>query len=150
VYLKSSHELSNLKTSSNGVQVVHQSPFEGSSMIGHRSELTLGRATRAWTRKGDLMSLESSHEHAEQEPPRSATSTETDHSPVVQGDNQGEQPPADVTSELEALISNQKQALQRAAALNDTGIAAWHQYRIGGQMADLNRAVVCWQESLSL
>jgi hypothetical protein len=44
------------------------------------------------------MSLESSYEHAEQESPRSATSTETDHSQVVQGDNEGEQSPADVTS----------------------------------------------------
>jgi CHAT domain/Tetratricopeptide repeat len=46
-----------------------------------------------------LMSLESSQERTEQEQPRSATSAETDHSPVVQGDSGGEQLPANVTPE---------------------------------------------------
>jgi tetratricopeptide (TPR) repeat protein len=43
------------------------------------------------------MSLESSYEHAGQEPPRSATSAETDRNPVIQGDSEGERLPADVT-----------------------------------------------------
>src|SRR6266480_105312 len=43
------------------------------------------------------MSLESSHERAEQEQPRSATSAEIDHISSVQGDNGGEQLPANAT-----------------------------------------------------
>ena len=43
------------------------------------------------------MSLESSQERTEQEPPRSLTSTEANHIPAVQGDNRGEQLPANIT-----------------------------------------------------
>jgi len=47
------------------------------------------------------MSLESSRERTEQEQPRSATAAETDHSPVVKGDGEGEQLPAEITPALD-------------------------------------------------
>src|SRR6266581_430387 len=56
-----------------------------------------GRVIRAWTSRRPLMSLESSHEHTEQEQSKSTTSAETDHIPAVQGDNEGEQLPANMT-----------------------------------------------------
>jgi hypothetical protein len=75
------------------------------------------------------MSAKFSYDHEEQEPHRSAASTEADFNPVVQRSNEGERLPADVPSEREALSSNQEQAILRASALNDAGIAAWQQYR---------------------
>src|SRR5713226_7329930 len=66
--------------------------------MSHRPEMRPGWVIRARTRKRPLMSLESSHERTEQEQPRSTTSAETDHSPVVQEDSGGEQLPANVTS----------------------------------------------------
>src|SRR6266571_3221426 len=65
--------------------------------MSYRPEMRPGRVIRARTRKRPLMSLESSHERTEQEQPRSTTSAETDHSPVVRGDNGGEQLLATVT-----------------------------------------------------
>jgi hypothetical protein len=53
--------------------------------------------------------------------------------------------------EPETLPSEQdvttSQALQD---LNDAGVAALHQYRVGGRVADLNRAVEWWHQALEL
>src|SRR5213592_4095585 len=83
----------------NGVQAVPQLQREVGSTIG-----------RAWTRKGSLMSLESSHESAEQESPKSVTSAETGHSLFVRENSEGEQhlqevAPASVPSDLDNLVA---------------------------------------------
>ena len=52
--------------------------------------------------------------------------------------------------ELGGTISDQEQAFQRAAALNDAGITAIRQYQTSGQVADLNQAVEFWHRALNL
>jgi len=41
-------------------------------------------------------------------------------------------------------------ALQDPYTLNDAGVTAFHQYLANGKVADLNRAVECWQEARKL
>src|SRR2546430_4826007 len=56
--------------------------------------------------------------------------------------------------EPETPLSDQEmatyQTLQDPTALNAAGMAAFHQYRTSGQVANLNRAVKCWHEVLKL
>jgi len=95
------------------------------------------------------MSLDSSYEHSNREPPRSAASAEANYNLVVQRDNEGMPFPAMSTmdADQEGAIH---QPLQNPAALNDAGMAALHQYWASRQAADLDRAIECWREALNL
>src|SRR5258708_40355597 len=96
------------------------------------TNLSLKLPIRAWTRKESLMSQESLNEPTRQEPPRSSPLAETDQSPVVQKNSEGDLPPANVPSDRKALISNQEGVLQSPAALNARS----------GELADLEAAIM--------